>query len=35
MNEAIKYVQHLRKTYNIPLYYQWFDIESETLSELY
>lgn len=27
------YFQHLRDTYNIPIYYQWFDFETNQLSE--
>ncbi len=31
--KAIKYVQHLRDSLQIPLYYQWYDLENEELSK--
>lgn len=33
VEEAKEYFAHIRKTYNIPLYYQSFDIETNELSE--
>jgi hypothetical protein len=33
--EAVQYIQHIRKMFNIPLYYQWFDIQTNSLSEKY
>ena len=35
INSAIKYIKHLRALYKIPLYLQWFDVETGTLSEKY
>ena len=31
--DAKKYLPHIRKTYNIPIYYQSFNIETNELSE--
>lgn len=33
VSKAALYFQHLRNTFNIPLYYQWFDHETNELSE--
>lgn len=33
--EGIKYIKHIRETYNIPVYYQIFDLKTDLLSNEY
>jgi hypothetical protein len=33
--QTILYIQHLRTTFKLPIYYQWYDLETKTLSEKY
>lgn len=33
--QTIFYMEHLRKTLKLPIYYQWYDLDSKTLSEKY
>lgn len=35
VEKAEVYFQHLRESFGIPIYYQWFDIETNELSEKY
>ena len=34
-DQAKKYIEHLRKTYNLPIFYQQFDLENERLGDMY